>query len=96
MVSLFPWLTRPSYSKLYLDEQKQFSNVVVRVATIGRLKHKTMGYSGPLNRQLLCFSTMVSAVRCGLRDLIEVVLTTMLLNGDIERDRRDWIDLGLG
>lgn len=55
-----------------------------------------MGYSGPLNRQLLCFSAMISAVRSSLRDLIEVVLTTMLLNGDIERDRRDWIDLGLG
>lgn len=39
---------------------------------------------------------MVSAVRSGLRDLVEVVLTTMLLNGDIDRDRRDWIDLGLG
>ena len=77
------------------DESRRLSNIISRAACLGRLKHKNVGYSGPLNRQLFCFSVMASVVRSSLRDLIEVVLATMLLNGDVDRDREDWAELGL-
>jgi Temperature dependent protein affecting M2 dsRNA replication len=39
---------------------------------------------------------MISAVRNSLRDLIEMVIASLLLQGDAEReDRTDWLDLGL-
>jgi hypothetical protein len=60
--------------------------LISRVACIGKLKHKAIGYSGPLSRQLLSFRSLISAVRTALRDLIEVVLASMLLSGDVDRD----------
>ena len=39
---------------------------------------------------------MISAVRSSLRDLIEMIIASLLLHGDAEReDRTDWLDLGL-
>jgi len=39
---------------------------------------------------------MISAVRNSLRDLTEMVVASLLLLGDAEReDRTDWLDLGL-
>ncbi|CRG90670.1 putative protein YlaA [Talaromyces islandicus] len=67
------------------DEDKSFNLLVSRVACIGKLKHKPIGYSGPLSRQLLSFRSLVSAVRRTLRDLIEVVLASMLLGGEVDR-----------
>lgn len=36
---------------------------------------------------------MVTAVRTALRDLIEAVLASMFLNGDVDRERDDWLVL---
>lgn len=38
---------------------------------------------------------MISTVRSSLRDLLEVCLTTLLLNGDAEREREDFTELGI-
>jgi hypothetical protein len=77
------------------DEEKTFNLLVSRVACIGKIRHKSIGYSGPLSRQLLSFRSLVCAVRSSLRDLIEVVLASLLLNGEADRDRSDWTELGL-
>lgn len=69
--------------------------LVSRVACIAKLQHKPIGYSGPLSRQLLCYRSLISEVRAALRNLIEVVLAGLLLNGDAERDRKDWPELGI-
>lgn len=69
------------------------TNLVSRIACFGRLKHKAVGYSGPLDRQLLSYSFMITAVRSSLRDLVETILVTMCLNGEVDRDRNDWTDL---
>ncbi|KAL1966789.1 hypothetical protein VTN77DRAFT_3754 [Rasamsonia byssochlamydoides] len=68
------------------DEEKTYNMLVSRVACIGKLRHKSIGYSGPLSRQLLSFRSLVSAVRSTLRDLIEVVLAGLLLSGEADRD----------
>ena len=64
-----------------------------RVACIGKLLHKDVGYSGPLSRQLLCSRSLIYEVRSTLRDQIEVVLASMLLSGNVDRDRKDWSEL---
>jgi hypothetical protein len=69
------------------------TNLVSRIACFGRLKHRAVGYSGPLDRQLLSYSYMITAVRSSLRDLIETILVAMFLSYDAERDREDYSDL---
>ena len=69
--------------------------MVSRVACIGKIRHRDIGYSGPLSRQLLSYHSLITAVRTSLRDLIEVVLATMLLSGEVDRDRSDWTELTL-
>ena len=69
--------------------------LVSRVACFGKLRHKPIGYSGPLSRQFLSFRSLIHAVRSTLRVLIEVVLAGLLLSGEADRDRNDWTELGL-
>lgn len=69
--------------------------LVSRVACIGKLRHKSIGYSGPLSRQLLAYRSLVCAVRAALRDLIEVVLAGLLLSGEADRDRKDWTEMSV-
>lgn len=71
------------------------TNLITRIACLGRLKHEAVGYSGPLERPLLSFAWMITAIRTSLRDLIETVLATMCLNGDVDRERSDWSELAL-
>jgi hypothetical protein len=52
-----------------------------------------MGFVGPLDRQLLTFAWKIAAVRTSLRDLLETIMASMLLNGDVDRDRDDWVRL---
>ena len=77
------------------SEDNKHILLIARIASLGRLDHKEIGYTGPLSRSYLGYQSMVNAVRSGLRDLAEVCLTTMLLNGDASRDREDFADLGL-
>lgn len=69
--------------------------LVSRVASLGRLQHKAKGYCGPLNRALLAYHSMIASLQNGLRDLLEMTLTLSLLDGGIDRERRDWMDLSL-
>lgn len=77
------------------DTQKKYSYLISRVACFGRLKHKSLGYSGPLSRQFLTYSGLVGAVRTGVRDLLEVVMAGLFLGADVDRNREDWQALGL-
>lgn len=77
------------------DEDKAFNLLISRVACIGKLRHKDIGYSGPLSRQLLSFRSLISAVRSTLRDMIEVILVGLLLSGEAERDLQNWTELSV-
>lgn len=59
---------------------------MARVASLIPLRHKPVGYVGPLSRHLLGYTSLINAVRSSLRDLLEVTFTTLLLNGDADRD----------
>ncbi|KAJ5107072.1 XPG N-terminal [Penicillium angulare] len=77
------------------EEDKTFNMLVSRVACIAKLQHKSIGYSGPLSRQLLCYRSLISEVRSALRNLVEVVLTGLLLSGDADRERKDWTEMSI-
>lgn len=77
------------------EEDKRNCLLVSRVACLGKLRHKPIGFTGPLSRNLLAFHSFIYVVRQSLRDLVEMVLANLLLNGDADRDRTDWTDLGL-
>ncbi|KAI9820963.1 MAG: hypothetical protein M1832_003435 [Thelocarpon impressellum] len=78
------------------ENDKKSCLLVSRVACLGKLRHKSIGFTGPLSRNLLAHHSFISALRNSLRDLVEIVLTNLLLNGDADRNRDDWTDLGLG
>ena len=74
-------------------EHKMYTNLLSKIACLGRLKHEPVGYVGPLDRSLLTFAWEISAIRVSLRNLCETILTTMFLNGDVSRERNDWSEL---
>ncbi|KAF9884592.1 hypothetical protein FE257_001414 [Aspergillus nanangensis] len=91
-----PWFSHVSGGPMRgSDEDKSFNMLVSRVACIAKLQHKSIGYSGPLSRQLLCYRSLISEVRATLRNLIEVVLAGLLLSGDADRERDDWTALSI-
>jgi hypothetical protein len=88
----------PTYSGApYLGSEaaKRNTLLISRVASLGKLHHQSIGYTGPLSRQLLGYNSMISAVRSALRDLTEACLATLFLNGDADRNRDDFAALGL-
>ena len=69
--------------------------MVSRVACFGRIRHNAREYTGPLSRHLLAYQSIISNMQASLRDLIEMIFTAMFLEGSIDRDRDDWMDLSL-
>lgn len=45
---------------------------------------------------MLSYYSVISTLQAGLRDLVEMSVATMFLEGYVERDRDDWMDLSLG
>ncbi|KAI9713517.1 MAG: hypothetical protein M1820_000899 [Bogoriella megaspora] len=78
------------------DSDRKFNTLVSRIACLGRLRHKPIGFTGPLSRHLLGYHSMTTTMRQALRDLEEMCLLTLFLNGDAERDREDFPQLAFG
>jgi hypothetical protein len=74
-------------------EDKTHVLLLGRMATLIRMRHMTHGYTGPLNKNLLAFRSLSSAVREANRDLIEAILLSMFLNDQSERDREDGVEI---
>lgn len=69
--------------------------LVSRVACLGQIRHQQAGYSGPLSRHLLAYHCMISSVHACDRDLLEMNVIAMFLEGSVDRVRDDWTELGL-
>ena len=69
--------------------------LVSRVACLGKIQHQPKPYSGPLSKHLRAYQSIISAVRTSLRDLLEMILAAMLLEGSVNRQREDWMSLSL-
>ncbi|KAL9014581.1 MAG: hypothetical protein Q9173_000765 [Seirophora scorigena] len=81
--------------KIRADIDRRNCMLVSRVACLGRLVHPPRGYSGPLSRHLLAYHATKATVQAALRDLVEMSVVTMFLEGYAERDRDDWMAIAL-
>jgi hypothetical protein len=77
------------------DFDRRNNLLVSRIACLGTLRHKPIGFTGPLSQHLLAYHSMITAVRNTLRDLAEVSLTHMCLNGEVQRSFEDPSPLGM-
>ncbi|KAH9834259.1 xpg i-region protein [Teratosphaeria destructans] len=83
-----PYFQSPPYSGQPLqgtETDKANTLLVSRIASLGLCRHKQIGYTGPLSRNLLAYQQMTAAVRESLRDLLEMHACNMLLSGTINR-----------
>ncbi|KAF4553819.1 putative temperature dependent protein affecting M2 dsRNA replication [Elsinoe fawcettii] len=78
------------------DIDQRNTLLVSRVACLGRLKHKPIGYTGPLSRHLLAYKSLISVARQSQRDMLDMNLATMFLDGDVDRNipEKDLKDIG--
>lgn len=67
--------------------------LISRVACLGKIHHQPRGYSGPLSRHLLAYQATISNVQTILRDLFEMNLAAMFLEGLVDRERDDWFEM---
>jgi hypothetical protein len=63
--------------------------LVSRIAGLGELRHKPIGFTGPLSQHLLGYNSIINVVRQTLRDLIEVSASQMYLTGCCNRSSVD-------
>jgi|TARA_R110002003_G_scaffold388_13_gene19381 hypothetical protein len=59
--------------------------LVSRVAGLGELRHRPIGFTGPLSQHLLGYNSIINIIRQTLRDLVEVAATHMFLYGCCNR-----------
>jgi hypothetical protein len=78
------------------DEEKEICILIGRTACLLKLRHKSIGYTGPLSLNLLAYCSIIKAVRETDRDLVEAVLVSMFMSGQASRtpDRKDWAEIG--
>jgi Temperature dependent protein affecting M2 dsRNA replication len=99
------WIGAPQRGS---DSDKTHCLLIARCACFLKVHHRSIGYTGPLSKNLLAYNSIISAVRESDRDLIEAVLASMFLwasadrrmardeNATLTRKRtkQDWKDLG--
>jgi len=73
--------------------------LVSRVAGLGTLHHRPIGFTGPLSQHLLGYNSIIEAIRQTLRDLVEVACTHIFLTGccnrhaDLPRIAMKYVDI---
>jgi hypothetical protein len=76
------------------DEDKANCILISRTACLLKLRHKSIGYTGPLSKNLLSYYSIIKAVREADRDLLEAITVSMFMNNQVNRTRDDYGDLG--
>ena len=77
-----PYLGQPTKGS---EADQRNTLLISRVACLGQLAHKPIGYTGPLSRHLLAYKSIVSALRQAQRDLLDMSLCTLFLDGAVDR-----------
>jgi hypothetical protein len=75
------------------DDDKSCCILIGRAACLLKLRHKNIGYTGPLSKNFLSFYSLIKAVRESDRDLLEAITASMFLSGQASRDQ-DFRSLG--
>ncbi|KAF6823890.1 xpg domain-containing protein [Colletotrichum musicola] len=77
------------------DDERASSTLISRCASLLKLRHEANGYTGPLNKNLLLFRSLSTAVREADRDLVEAIVASMFLYAQSKRDRDDYLDINM-
>lgn len=77
------------------DEDKASVTLISRCASLLKLRHEANGYTGPLNKNLLLFRSLSTAVREADRDLVEAIVASMFLYAQSKRERNDYLDINM-
>lgn len=83
----------PGMPRKGTEEDKSSLVLISQCATLLKLRHQVYGYTGPLNKSLLAFRTLSSAVREADRDLVEAIVASMFMYGQCKRERDDYLDI---
>ena len=75
------------------DDDKACCILIGRAACLLKLRHKNIGYTGPLSKNFLSFYSIIRAVRESDRDLLEAITASMFLSGQANRGQ-DFRKLG--
>ena len=75
------------------EEEKTSLTLISKCASLLKLRHQAFGYTGPLNRSLLAFRSLSTAVREADRDLIEAIVASMFMFGQSKREREDQVEI---
>jgi hypothetical protein len=67
------------------ESDKMQTFLISRVACLGYLNHKSIGYTGPLSRYLLAYHQCAAAIRGALRDLLETHACHLFLSNAVDR-----------
>lgn len=76
------------------EETKTSLLLVSRCASLLKLRHQQIGYTGPLSKNLLHFRTLASEVRSADRELTEAIVASNFLHAQSKRQRDDNLDIG--
>jgi len=76
------------------EEERMSLLLVSRCATLLKLRHQQIGYTGPLSKNLLNFRTLASEVRSADRDLTEAIVASNFLHAQSKRQRDDYFEIG--
>lgn len=83
----------PGLPRKGTDADRAAVVLISQAATLLKLRHQVFGYTGPLNKSLLMFRSLSSAVREADRDLIEAIVASMFMYGQCERERTDQLEI---
>lgn len=99
------WIGAPQRGS---DSDRTHCLLIARCACLLKVHHRSIGYTGPLSKNLLAYHSIISAVRESDRSLIEAVVASMFLWAHADRrmvrdekagisrkrTKQDWKDLG--
>ncbi|KAI9640216.1 hypothetical protein NHQ30_011454 [Ciborinia camelliae] len=76
------------------EEDKANCILISRAACLLRIRHSPIGYTGPLSKNFLSYHAIIKSIRDTDRDLIEAIVASMLLSGQVIRDVKQYQGLG--
>lgn len=75
------------------DDDKTSVVLISQCASLLKLRHQALGYTGPLNKSLLTFRSFSTTLREADRDLLEAIVASMFMYGQSKRERDDQLEI---
>ncbi|KAJ8069399.1 hypothetical protein OCU04_003054 [Sclerotinia nivalis] len=76
------------------DEDQANCILISRSACLLKIRHAPIGYTGPLSKNFLSYHSIIKSIRDTDRDLIEAIVASMLLSGQVTRNVKEYQGLG--